>query len=159
MVFTEAYPTGNKDFSAIPTITPDAFGAATRGLDAVAVTRQIKQLDMNPRMYAVTIGGALPKFYEVLGRNAEFVYGPSQWEPELVTLRAGGLIPIARHYPGPRENPHEEARGPAPQRAHGGPRCCGVRASAIRPRTTAPRCRRARCDARVAQAFELATQR
>ena len=25
------------------------------------------------------------------------------WEPELVTLRAGGLIPIARQYPGARE--------------------------------------------------------
>jgi branched-chain amino acid transport system substrate-binding protein len=54
-------------------------------------------------MYAATIGPALPKFYEVLGRTAEFVYGPSQWEPELVTLRAGGLIPIARQYPGARE--------------------------------------------------------
>ncbi|HET9481315.1 MAG TPA: ABC transporter substrate-binding protein, partial [Candidatus Polarisedimenticolia bacterium] len=45
----------------------------------------------------------LPKFYETLGRDAEFVYGASQWEPELVTLRAGGLIPIARQYPGARE--------------------------------------------------------
>ena len=58
---------------------------------------------MNPKMYAVTAGAALPKFYELLGRTAEFVYGPSQWEPELVTIRAGGLIPIARQYPGARE--------------------------------------------------------
>ena len=27
----------------------------------------------------------------------------AQWEAELVTLRAGGLIPIARQYPGARE--------------------------------------------------------
>ena len=27
----------------------------------------------------------------------------SQWDPQLVTLRAGGLIPIARQYPGARE--------------------------------------------------------
>jgi branched-chain amino acid transport system substrate-binding protein len=107
VVFTEAYPTGNTEFAAILTrarsAIPDAFGAATRGLDAEAVTRQIKALDMNPKMYAVTIGGALPRFYEMLGRNAEFVYVPSEWEPELVTLRAGGLIPIARQYPGARE--------------------------------------------------------
>ena len=38
-----------------------------------------------------------------LGRIAEFVYGATQWEPELVTLRAGGLVPIARQYPGARE--------------------------------------------------------
>ncbi len=54
-------------------------------------------------MYALTAGATLPKFYELLGRTAEFVYVPSQWEPELVTLRAGGLIPIARQYPGARE--------------------------------------------------------
>jgi len=35
--------------------------------------------------------------------EAEFVYGSSLWEPELVTLRAGGLIPIARQYPGALE--------------------------------------------------------
>jgi branched-chain amino acid transport system substrate-binding protein len=39
----------------------------------------------------------------MLGGTAEFVYVPSLWEPELVTLRAGGLIPIARHYPGAKE--------------------------------------------------------
>jgi branched-chain amino acid transport system substrate-binding protein len=69
----------------------------------VAITRQMKELNLNPKMYAVTVGAALPKFYEVLGRTAEFVYGPSQWEPALVMLRAGGLIPIARQYPGARE--------------------------------------------------------
>jgi branched-chain amino acid transport system substrate-binding protein len=54
-------------------------------------------------MYAATVGVPQPKFHEMLGRSAEFVYGPSQWERELVTLRAGGLIPIARQYPGARE--------------------------------------------------------
>jgi branched-chain amino acid transport system substrate-binding protein len=49
------------------------------------------------------VGGDLPKFHETLGKSAEFVYGASQWEPDLVTLRAGGLIPIARQYPGARE--------------------------------------------------------
>ena len=42
-------------------------------------------------------------FHEVLGRDAEFIYGYFPWDPELVTLRAGGLIPIARQYPGARE--------------------------------------------------------
>jgi ABC-type branched-subunit amino acid transport system substrate-binding protein len=71
--------------------------------DAVAITQQMKQLDVNSRMYVATVGVAVPKFYEALGRTAEFVYGVSNWEPELVTLRAGGLIPIARRYPGARE--------------------------------------------------------
>jgi branched-chain amino acid transport system substrate-binding protein len=107
VVFTEAYPGGTTDFSAILTkarsTTPDAVGAATRGLDAVAVTRQMKELNLSPKMYAATIGPGQPEFYKQLGSTAEFVYGPSQWEKEFVTIRAGGLIPIARQYPGARE--------------------------------------------------------
>jgi hypothetical protein len=45
----------------------------------------------------------LPEFYELLGRDAEFVYGATPWVPQLVELRAGGLIPIARQHPGARE--------------------------------------------------------
>jgi branched-chain amino acid transport system substrate-binding protein len=107
VLFTEAYPKGTTDFSAILTrvraVNPDVLGAATFFDDAVAISRQMKDVDVNPRMYGVTVGGALPRFYELLGRRAEFVYSASPWEPELVTLRAGGLIPIARQYPGARE--------------------------------------------------------
>ena len=107
VLLVEAYPKGQADFAAILSrvraATPDLIAAATYFDDAVAITRQLKELDVNPRMFAVTVGGDLLKFYETLGRSAEYVYGAAQWEPELVTLRAGGLIPIARHYPGARE--------------------------------------------------------
>ena len=107
VVSMEAYPKGATDFAAIltkiRTANPDVLAAATYFDDAVAITRQLKELNVNPKMFAVTVGGDLLRFYEVLGRNAEFVYGAAQWEPELVTLRAGGLIPIARQYPGARE--------------------------------------------------------
>ena len=52
--------------------------------------RQLKALNVNPRMFAGTAGVDLPRFYEILGRDAEFVYGASQWVEGLVTLRAGG---------------------------------------------------------------------
>jgi branched-chain amino acid transport system substrate-binding protein len=87
VVFVEAYPKGNTDFSAILTkvraTNADILGASTYFDDAVAITRQMKELNVNPKMYGVTVGGDLPKFYELLGKNAEFVYGASQWEPEL----------------------------------------------------------------------------
>jgi branched-chain amino acid transport system substrate-binding protein len=107
VVFVQGYPKGNLDFSTIlvkvRAANPDVLAAATYFDDAVAITRQMKQLNVSPRMYAVTVGGDLPKFQEILGKDAEFVYGASLWDPELVTLRAGGLIPIARQYPGARE--------------------------------------------------------
>jgi branched-chain amino acid transport system substrate-binding protein len=119
VVFSKAYPKGTTDFSAIlarvRAANPDVLATPTYFDDAVAITRQMKALNVNPKMYGVTVGGDLPKFHEVLGRDAEFVYGATPWDPELVTLRAGGLIPelvtlragglipVARQYPGARE--------------------------------------------------------
>jgi len=107
VVFVDAYPLGTTDFSPIltkvRTANPDVLGGATRFEDAVAITRQMKALNVNPRMYGLTVGVDLLKFYEVVGRDAEFVYGVTPWVPELVEIRAGGLIPIARQYPGARE--------------------------------------------------------
>jgi branched-chain amino acid transport system substrate-binding protein len=107
VVSVDAFPPETTDFSAILAkirgANPDVLGAATVFEDAVAITRQLKALNVNPRMVGLTVGVDLPKFYEPLGRDAEFVYGATQWLPEVVYVRAGGLIPIARQYPGARE--------------------------------------------------------
>ena len=87
VVFHEAYPKGFTDFSALLTkvraANPDVLAAATYFDDAVAITRQMKELDVNPRMLGLTVGGDLPEFYNLLKQNAEYVYGASQWEPQL----------------------------------------------------------------------------
>jgi branched-chain amino acid transport system substrate-binding protein len=87
VVFKEAYPKGNQDFSAILTkikaVNPDVLAAATYFDDAVAITRQMKELNVNPKMYGVTVGGDLPEFYDLLKGNAEYVYGATQWDDQL----------------------------------------------------------------------------
>jgi branched-chain amino acid transport system substrate-binding protein len=87
VVFQEAYPKGNQDFSALLTKVkaknPDVVAASTYFDDAVAITRQMKELDVNPRMLGVTVGGDLPEFYDLLKQNAEYIYGATQWEPML----------------------------------------------------------------------------
>jgi branched-chain amino acid transport system substrate-binding protein len=107
VVLVEAYPPGTTDFSAllakVRAANPDVLAAATYFEDTVAITRQMKDLSVNPKMYGLTTGVDSLRFYELLGRTAEFVYGVTPWVPELVELRAGGLIPIARQYPGARE--------------------------------------------------------
>jgi branched-chain amino acid transport system substrate-binding protein len=107
VVVVEAYPRQTKDFlpilAKVKAAVPDVVAGATYFDDSIAIIRQMKTAGINPKMHAVTVGGDLPKFHEVLGRDAEFVYGASQWLPELVTLRAGGLIPVARQYPGAKE--------------------------------------------------------
>lgn len=107
VVAVEGYPAKTTDFLAIlrtlKAANPDVVAAATYVDDSIAIARQMKALDLNPKMFGVTVGGDLPKFHQTLSSAAEFVYGASQWEPDLVTLRAGGLVPIARQYPGARE--------------------------------------------------------
>jgi len=94
VVFKEAYPKGNQDFSALliklKSTNPDVLAAATYFDDAVALARQMKELDVTPKMTAVTVGGDLPKFQELLKQTAEGIYGASQWE---------GTLP----YPGAKE--------------------------------------------------------
>jgi len=87
VVFQEAYPKGNTDFSALLTkvkaANPDVIAASTYFDDAVAITRQMRELNVNAKMYGVTVGGDLPKFYDLLKQNAEYVYGSTQWEATL----------------------------------------------------------------------------
>jgi branched-chain amino acid transport system substrate-binding protein len=49
----------------------------------VALSRQMKELNVNPKMYGVAVGGDLPEFYDALKATAEYVYGATQWEPVL----------------------------------------------------------------------------
>lgn len=87
VVHHEAYPKGNQDFSAMLTkiraLNPDVIAASTYFDDAVAITRQMRELNVNPRMYGVTVGGDLPEFYDLLKKNAEFVYSATQWDDVL----------------------------------------------------------------------------
>ena len=87
VVFQEAYPKGNTDFSALLTkikaTNADVIAAATYFDDAVALTRQMRELNVSPKAYGVTVGGDLPEFYDTLKGSAEFIYGATQWEPVL----------------------------------------------------------------------------
>ncbi len=87
IVLQEAYPKGNTDFSAllvkIKAANLDVLAAATYFDDAVAITRQMKELNVNPKMFGVTVGGDIPEFYTLLKQNAEYVYGSTQWDEAL----------------------------------------------------------------------------
>jgi branched-chain amino acid transport system substrate-binding protein len=87
VVLQEAYPKGNTDFSAllvkIKATNPDVIAAGTYFDDAVAITRQMKELNVNPKMFGLTVGGDLPEFYDLLKQNAEYIYGSTQWDDSL----------------------------------------------------------------------------
>jgi branched-chain amino acid transport system substrate-binding protein len=87
VVFQEAYPKGHTDFAALLTkvkaSNADVLAAATYFDDAVAIARQMKDLNVNPKMFGLTVGGDIPKFHEDLKQTAEYIYGATQWEPTL----------------------------------------------------------------------------
>ncbi|MBI4841841.1 MAG: amino acid ABC transporter substrate-binding protein, partial [candidate division NC10 bacterium] len=87
VVFREEHPKGATDVSGILTkikaLNPDVLVSGSYFPDAVLIVRQMKELDVNPKMYAATVGAALDEFggSKGVGKDAEYVYGASQWEP------------------------------------------------------------------------------
>ncbi len=43
----------------------------------------MRELDVTPKAIVFTAGSDLPEFYQQLGRNAEYIYSPTPWEPDL----------------------------------------------------------------------------
>jgi branched-chain amino acid transport system substrate-binding protein len=87
VVVHETYPPGTTDFSAIlnkvKATKPDVLVAGAPPSDAIAITRQMRELDVNVKMSGATPGGSLPDYYKGLEKTAEFVYAGSYWEPGL----------------------------------------------------------------------------
>ena len=83
----EAYPKGTTDFSGllirIKALNPDVFVGGTYFDDSVAITRQMKELNVNPKMFGATVGGDVPDFGKQLGKTADYVYGSTQWADNL----------------------------------------------------------------------------
>ena len=75
VIVVDSYPLGDTDFSALLTkvraANPDVLAGATRFDDAVAIVRQLKALNVNPRMVGLTVGVDTLRFYESLGRDAD----------------------------------------------------------------------------------------
>jgi branched-chain amino acid transport system substrate-binding protein len=92
--FLETYST-SPDFSdllnKVRAVEPDVLVAGSiRFEDLLAITRKMKELDLNIRMVGAVPYGQIPDYYKQLGKDAEFVYSGSFWEPGLA-------------YPGNRE--------------------------------------------------------
>ena len=87
VVVHEMFPIGTTDFSAIlnkvKAAKPEALVVGAPPADAIAITRQMRELDVNVKMYDATPGAAYPDFPKALGKTAEFVYAGSYWEPDL----------------------------------------------------------------------------
>jgi branched-chain amino acid transport system substrate-binding protein len=88
LVLFETFQNGPADFSGIlnkvKAAKPEVLVVASIRLDdLVAITRQMKELDLNVGMLGSLPYGLLPDYYQRLGKEAEFVYSGSFWEASL----------------------------------------------------------------------------
>ncbi len=83
----DKYPADAKDLSPvlskIKTRKPDILISAGFYQHALLVTKQAKELKVNPKILAFTVGAVLPDFRESLKKDAEYIYGPEWWIPEM----------------------------------------------------------------------------
>ena len=95
VVLNENYPRKQTDFTAllqkIKARRAEALISNSYFADAAAQIRQLRELNINLKIFAGTVGPGLPKFAKQLGNTAEYVLGFSQWEPKPDILKRPGM--------------------------------------------------------------------
>ena len=86
VVLLESYREGQTDFRPllrrIEASGAEAIISAPMYPDAVTQARQLRDLNINVKLFAALVGPATPKFVEELGSAAEFTVGPAPWVPK-----------------------------------------------------------------------------
>jgi branched-chain amino acid transport system substrate-binding protein len=87
VLLQEAYAPGTTDFSAIlgrvKEAKPDLLIVNYVPAEVIAITRQMRDLDVNVKMYSATPGAGFADYYKALDKAAEFTYAGSYWDPGL----------------------------------------------------------------------------
>jgi len=84
VVLDEGYPKGVTDLSALLTKikskNPDMIMGGGYLPDGLLIIRQMKELDVNVKLVALLVAPPMPDFVNALGKDAEYIFGPTQWE-------------------------------------------------------------------------------
>ena len=95
VVLEENYPAKQTDFTAllqkIKGSGAEALISNSYFADSAAQLRQMREQNINFKLYSSTVGPGLPNFPEQLGATAEYVLGFSQWEPLPQILKHPGM--------------------------------------------------------------------
>ncbi len=91
VVYTQSYPANSSDLTGVLTQiktsanggVPDMILGSGHEDEALVTLKQAKQLGINPKLWAFTVGPALPDFITTMGGDANDVLGSSQWSPQV----------------------------------------------------------------------------
>ena len=102
VVLQENYPQKQTDFTAllqkIRAVGAEAIISNSYFADAAAQLRQMRELNLNFKLFSSTVGPSLPNFAEQLGSTAEYVLGFSSWEPLPDVLKHPGMKEFIAEY-------------------------------------------------------------
>lgn len=86
----ETYAAGTQNFVPlllrIKATNPEALIVCAGLEDGVEILKQCKEVGLNAKAYYFTVSPVEPEFVDLLGSDAEYVFGTSEWEPSLVHL-------------------------------------------------------------------------
>jgi branched-chain amino acid transport system substrate-binding protein len=102
IVVEENYPLKQTDFTGllqkIKAAGAEAIFSNSYFADAAAQLRQMREQNLNFKLFSSTVGPGLPNFPEQLGGTAEYVLGFSQWEPIPKVLGHPGMAEYIERY-------------------------------------------------------------
>src|SRR2546421_6021721 len=87
VVFSKQYPAAAPDVSGLlsqaKAMNPDIVMNSGHLAEAIAINKAAKQLGVNAKIFAYSVGPSTPDFISALGPDANFVYDGSQWTPQV----------------------------------------------------------------------------
>ncbi|TMD09733.1 MAG: branched-chain amino acid ABC transporter substrate-binding protein [Chloroflexi bacterium] len=87
VVFNKTYPAAAPDVSGllsqVKPLNPDIILNSGHLAEAIAINKAAKDLNINAKIFAYSVGPSTPDFVDALGKDANFVYDGSQWTPQV----------------------------------------------------------------------------
>jgi len=87
VVFNKSYPAAAPDVSGLisqaKASNPDIVMNSGHLAEAIAINKAAKQLGLNAKIFAYSVGPSTPDFISALGPDANYVYDGSQWTPQV----------------------------------------------------------------------------
>jgi branched-chain amino acid transport system substrate-binding protein len=87
VVFSKQYPAAAPDVSSLISQAkqknPDIVMNSGHLAESIAINKAAKQLGLDAKIFAYSVGPSTPDFISALGSDANYVYDGSQWTPQV----------------------------------------------------------------------------
>jgi branched-chain amino acid transport system substrate-binding protein len=102
IVYNNKYPADTTDVSsvvsAIKATNPDMILNGGHLQDALLLHKAFKEQDVNAKIFGYSVGPDTPDFRKALGKDADYVFGGTQWSPTAKYEGSPGFITDSKVY-------------------------------------------------------------